>query len=518
MKLDQNLFNDFPYQINNNYYLFNVHLVTFDGRLKQVNPDSIKQLVIEDDFQSPFHKGYIVLDNKFDNLEQTYLNLKETGNPQSYIPGATQNTSTDQFFLKGDCRDVLRVVILPKLDENTSYNYSEDVLQHFLLFFEFSIYNEEDIKGDSLNTKLKKLYFWDYNYEILREKNSYFSTANTVDTADIEDLSNGDRAIKTGTAIKELLKNSFDDAEGAIPAFSKDFDEGSTSIFFSAPAQYKAIDSLNYLLSRHVSNRESNFDPGVLRFERYPKEFSLISLKKYFDNAVDKATGAPGVYFLEEYKITGYNASKDGSSSYNFSTNYGPQFAPYFRTIGNISTYSFDNMAGLFSQDELVPKIVHFYSYNDKQFEIDSERNASKQTFDALQNNYINCFNGQFSPTILAGNYRETNKNTKNIFASVETSADQRLSLGRSKFFNDYVMNNNVFIFRVIGSTHRQAGRFISITRDTSLPGSDFDKKVLGVYLIVNVKHIFENANYFNDVVCVKTYLNEDIFLNKNTI
>lgn len=504
----------FSYQINNNFYIFDVCIVTFDGRLKQLKPDSIKQLVIEDDFNTPFHKGYIVLDNKFDNIEQTYLKTT-TPNDSQYYNTPDKQTTTEEFLLKGDCRDILRVIVLPKLSEDSSANFDDDVLKHFLLFFEFTIYNEEDIKSDSLNSKLKKFYFWDYNYEILREKNSYFSTANILDSQDVEDLSNNERSVKTGVAIKELLKDTYDKNEGLEPTFSSDFDDGSTTIFFSAPAQYKAIDSLNYLLARHVSDRESNFDPGILRYERYPKEFTLTSLKHYFDNAV-ATDNTPGKYFLENYKIVGYSGVND-AAVFELNSPYSPQFAPYFRTLGNITTYSFDNMSGIFSQDELVPKVVHFYSYGDKQFEVDSERNGTQQTFDAIKANYTQQFASSV-PSILPGNYRQQNKNTRTMFASVEASPDQRLSLGRSQFFHDYVMGNNVFIFRALGSTHRQAGRFISVSRDTTIPGSDFDKKMLGVYLVVNVKHIFENANYYNDIVCVKTYLNGDIFKIHNTI
>jgi len=65
---------------------------------------------------------------------------------------------------------------------------------------------------------------------------------------------------------------------------------------------------------------------------------------------------------------------------------------------------------------------------------------------------------------------------------------------------------NNALTFRVKGATYREAGRFISIDRNNSLPDAVFDNKMLGIYLIVNVKHIFNGGDYFNDILCVKTY------------
>jgi len=504
-----NLSEGFNYVINDNYYIFSVSIATFDGRLKVLNPQSIKKLVIEDDLTTPFHKGFVVLDNSFDNLEQTKL---EESNQQNR-----------GFILKGDSRDVLKIQIMPKLTEGAD-TIDEESLKYFLLDFEFIIYHEEDSAGKNISDKTKTLHFWDIHYEILKEKDSYFSTANiNSDNSEpqtqgqVYDLSNSQRSLKTGIAIKELLRQSLNQEENLNITFSDDFNEGATSIFFSAPAKYKAIDSLNYLVSLQVSDGAA-YEPSILRLERYPKEFSLISLSDYFVNAVRK-TGdgmAPGRYYLEDYRLAGY-ADGQTQSNYAVLNNYSPKFAPYFRTLGNIISYSFDNMPGDHSQDEIIPTAVHYYSYTDKMFEIDYEQNSSKETFKRIIAYFCTPFNSNYA-NIIPGEFRDKNKNIKHIFYPLESTPEQRLSIGRSNVIYDYVMNSNVVIFRVYGSTHRQAGRFISISRDTNLPQSDFDSKLLGVYFIVNVKHVFENATYFNDLVCVKTYANNNIFLTSNTL
>jgi len=509
--LEEYQFNDFPYQINNNFYIFEVCLVNYDGRLKVLNPQAIKELVIEDDLTSIFHKGYIVLDNKYDNIERTAV-----------IQDTVASDNLKDFFMKGDCRDVLRVTVLPKVISGPATSYDDAILQSFLLNFEFAVYHEEDVRDENIDSKTKKLYFWDLHYEILREKNSYFSTCNQLNTPNVAYLSNSDRSVATGAALSAALLEALPATEGYKINISKDFDPGAATIFFSAPAQYKAIDTINYLLFRHVSTADNKFDPCILRLERYPSEFSLISLAEYFKGAVygSGSNNLPGRFFLEDYKIVGFEntvGSETPGISFTLSKGFSPQFAPYFNTIGNINTYSFDNMSGQFTQDELVPKIVNFYGYNDKLFEIDSERNSTTSNFDTIKNNYCVFGDNKASPKVqnlIPGDYREKNKNVRYAFASVEVSPDQRLSLGRTKFLYDYILNSNLFIFKVTGSTHRQAGRFISISRDTSIPESDFDKKILGIYLIVNVKHNFQNAVYTNELVCVKTYLEDNVFLN----
>ncbi len=116
------------------------------------------------------------------------------------------------------------------------------------------------------------------------------------------------------------------------------------------------------------------------------------------------------------------------------------------------------------------------------------------------------------------GKYRTENINVKNIFAPVEQNPNQRLSLGLSHNLKNYIMLNNFITFRVQGSTHRQSGKFIGIVRDSSKQPSDFDSKFLGVYFILEVKHVFENASYYNELICVKTYILQDLFLNKNVL
>lgn len=77
---------------------------------------------------------------------------------------------------------------------------------------------------------------------------------------------------------------------------------------------------------------------------------------------------------------------------------------------------------------------------------------------------------------------------------------------------------NNFTTFRVQGATHRQAGKFIGITRENNKQPTLFDNKFLGIYFILSVKHIFQDAKYMNELVCVKTYLPTDLFLNKNIL
>jgi len=226
--------------INNNPYRFNIGLYTSDNRYQELKMGAISRLVIEDDFQDFYHKGYIVINNTFDAVER----IIDFQNAESASPGATTIENNKGFIFKGDSRDLLAVDIMPKLDEDEySISDNKNADNAFRLRFNFCIYNTEEILGTNPGEKFKKLYFWDMYYELLNEKNSYFSTANYINDANVTDLSNASRGILTGDAVKNFLKDFFKDQDGwPITIDEENFDSGTTSIFFSSPARFKGID------------------------------------------------------------------------------------------------------------------------------------------------------------------------------------------------------------------------------------------------------------------------------------
>jgi hypothetical protein len=515
-------FSNFSYLINNNFYDFRAYLASFDGRIKSLSPSSIKALKIEDNLDNAFHSGYVILDNRQDNIESNFTSQKDQATPDYYSPTSKKDDNMyGTYMFNGDCRDIFTIQILPKVTD-TGNPYDEDVLNYFLLSFDFVVFNTEEIDDGSQDGKLKKLYLKDYYYEILREKNSYFSTANYINKADIADLSNSERKISTGAALSALLIEAYKKDDGFDIKFNE-FDTGASSIYFTAPANFKNINSLHYILARHVSGPDSNYDPCLLQLERFPKAFSLRSLKNLFKDAVINNNGKliPGNEYLETYKLPGFKDTENNTAP-SLTVEYAPSIAPYFKTIGNIDSYSFDSVAGEYSQLEINSKAVHFYDFTSKNFEIDSVKNSIEEFLKAAKQNYIDVFTKQGTETFQMGNYRSKNQNLNHKFTLAEQGAlenkFQRLSLGLTSNLYNYIFLNNFITFRVPGSTHRQAGKFIGITRESSKQESLFDNKLLGIYLIVSVTHVFQDASYFNDVVCVKTYLQKDMFLNKNVL
>jgi len=516
--------------INNNPYKFNVSLITADGRYQELRIGAINSLVIEDTFTNFYHKGYIILNNTFDALER----IVEMEKPRDQSSGNSANSVSKQkgFLMRGDSRDLLVVDIMPIFDDDkdsvdTSMN-DEDANKAFLISIVFSIYNTEEVIGSSPGQKFKKLYFWDMHYELLREKNSYFSTAKSFKEGTlVTSLDDSERALYTGDAIKEFLLDFFKEEDGwPIKIDEEHFDQGSTKVFFSAPARFKGIDCLEYLTNRHTSSIKNNFDQAFLNIERNTSLFSFKSLADVYKTALNNISNnnvVLGSSYLETFKLGAYSETSNTEETMTLErVDFTPAGALFFDKYGTINNFSYDPLPGEITQHNIAPVLVHSYDHDCKQFNIDFERNSMQSTLSTFKENYVDTFKkasktfNNVYENVFPGEYRLKNKNVRNVFTIIN-DPDQRLSQGRNKVLYNSIFMNSTITFKVPGSTHRQAGHFIGLNFDGASNSSEFNKKLLGVYFLINVKHIFEGNEYFNEIRAVKTYNYEDLLLNKES-
>ena len=477
-------------QYGDDLYDFKVILYNPEGKAFIFRTGGIEALHIEDSISNYYQSGYIVVKNDFDLLERPGLDGKS-------------------YMFRGDSRDSLRISITPKINVKNSSRANEKTKTMFALNYDFVIYNIEEIETDNPSQKFKKLYFWDLYHQILIEKNINFSTAKLGKDA----FSNNKEAgsVSTGVAIQEVLKKTFPISDGFKLTFGK-FDAGGTDIFFSSPTGYKAADCLEYLLSKHVSTAANNFDLCLLSIDRYPKTWSLISMKEYFDNAYSVATNAGGPLFLEKMLLGGVKGSNPDVLSTIISRS--PAVSVYFSNAGTINNFSFVPPPGNLTQIRINTHMVHSYSYGNKDFAVDTESNSFANIKGVYESNYVKSMLGQRGvprSNLIGNTYRNTNQNISNVYSTSQDSKQQRLGVGRNEALYNAILLNNSISFRVPGATYRQTGKFISIDRSDSTSDSAFDDKLLGIYMIVKVNHIFSDGTYNNEIVAVKTYNYRDL-------
>lgn len=535
----------FLHQINNQSYWFKIVLYTADGRVHQINPAAVRALVIEDTLYNFYQKGHIVIDNSFDVLERP-------ANPD----GDVNNT----FLFMGDSRDNILIDIAPLNSGGSPVGGTiDDNAARFLqINLQAVIYDSEEISSGKPDEKLRKLYFWDMYYEYLREKNVYWSTADVVRTnitqnafsqqtegdnlmvpyaditsntegiAAVNNLNNEDRGIPTGQAIKEFLaaalpiedqyparfpgRNYENDPTNTINTpeiFDGDvnWDLGSTNIFFSTPATFKAIDTLQYLLDRHVSDATTEFDQCVLRIDRCTRCFTLTPMRQLFERAIGFADSGGDLY-CETITLGGLVDAKSEQQQ---------EFAPKNNVFkltqtGSVKSFVHEPAVGSLTQKHFNTKSVHSYNSSDKAFQIDNARNNIRNTAITFHKNYVSPILPNGYVSVVPGSYRTENKNVEHVYSIVERDSTQRLAAGRNRALYAALYANNQISFIAPGATLRQAGMFIGVDREGSSKNSVFDNKFLGVYLITEVKHLFQGNEYTNEIKCIKTYTEKELY------
>ena len=533
------------YRIDNINYKYYIYLANADGNYISLTTDAIELLHISDNVLDYTAFGSIVFRNDNDAIERTNL-VNTLEKKENYFARQRKNYQTmiSEYFFRNDCRDYLLVYIQPEIKDLTNDEEIKKLQPFTTLQYTFTVVENEDVTVEDSAIKYKKLTLVDSVIELFREKNIDFSTTNYIqNTTEVADLDDIDRGIKTGKVIKELIRSGIKEGGMGEDAyvksestdvvedsfFSRDWDEGTTNIFYASPGEYNVLDDLNYILERHTSSQKP-FDRCLLRKDRYSGKWSLISLQTYFKNAIiqDKSSSWGGLLHLETILLGTQSSNYNNADVQVELKARTPTIPVNNETLGDYSfvdKFKFCNMSGLDSQKDIVTTAVHSYQLNDKTFQIDLTNNNATKALQVYYDTYVKGSDSNEYPLFLANNkdqintniflnaMRKNNINYKNVFSINDREPDQRLGVGRNAILSCAIFKNNALELTLKGITTRAAGRFFSFNRAKSIPEGKFDDKVFGTYFLVNVEHIFNKGTYVNKVIGVKTYLYGDPFV-----
>ena len=515
------------FRIDNIDYKFYVYLYNGDGKFLALTTDSIELLNIRDNILEIASSGTCIIRNDNDVIERSNYNiqLNQEDNYFTRQPKSGTSTVIDEFFFRNDCRDYLIVYIKPEI-KNLSTDENIDTLAPIsTLFYTFSIIENEDISTQDDSIKFKKLTLIDTDLEILREKNLFFSSAKLVDLDEginLAHLDDDSRGAYTGDILKNLIVHGLD-AGGSGEKTEQNgsvineelFSQGTSTLFYSSPGEYNVLDDIEYVLKRHTAEAPPH-DPCLLRKDRYNQQYTLISYKDYFRNAIfqNKDISGGGVLHLETLYLGSSSISPIGSNIKKRT----PQ-SPYnnltFNDYSLVDTFSYYNMRGIDTQSKLITTAVHSYQTADKQFQIDLDDNNIIKAMNTYYQYFVS--GDKDEPLFVHGNeiysntfvnqFRKNNLNYKNTFSLDNTEPDQRLGFGRNETLKNAIFLNNSIELDLKGLTFRSAGKFFSFEKTDGIIDSKFDDKVFGTYFTVQVDHNFTKNSYSNKIIGVKTYL-----------
>lgn len=496
---------------NQVYNLF----VTFDNLSTpayNIPNDLILEMVLEENLLNWPYRGYIVYNNMYEGIERNLEN---------------------EFFYRMDCRDEIHLEFSAIPDTEKTPQPPKELWN---INLDFVVYDTEDLPSDNNMNKRKKLYFWDKNYQFLMDRKLNWSTAGNVEGA--SHLSENERSMFTGDIIKNLL------IDGGYESFidNENWDVGATKQFYTSPANNSITDDISTILDSHLTADKDDF--AVLKYNnKYESKFQLIPMYKFFENAGGKAlkrgedgkieggTG-PGEWQLEHYFFQEDVSDNENTTPFRSPVldDVEPTDPDYFKKDikpvlwNTIISYRFSDMSGIDNTKALVSKPVYSYCFVTGDFRMDykdHEIETVKEEFKKLYTD--NLFPAERAVPIFTLNTTKTDQiNTESEFtfsrSAYSDNPQNRLIHGRGKILFAGVFLNEFIHFRVPGSPHRTIGKFIAIDRLSSYSTLKFDNKICGQWLVTNVKHIWDNDRYVNDICAVKVHMYEDSGILENVV
>lgn len=524
-------------RLNEQEYEFEIYLDNSNGvnRFK-INPSAIVNLNIEDTLADWVVRGSMTIYHSFETIENKPDKPGELGD------------SKNNYVFKNDGSDTLYIRLLPRLEklEEVKAGGLKADRKHWELIYKFAIYDVEDIPAPTgaqnatlTVTKCKKFYFWDRMYQrMISNKMEYSTGLSTHPSID------SNRAIYTGAAMKEILEkalardgNQFPDLPYTLTLVGgtdNTWDEGASKIFYTAPTNTTAYDSLMYIYSWHVSSTTKQTteaggprgsrvvgscnDFSILQKERGPNEgdegyFTLRSVTDYFLKA---GTDKPGKFQIERFYIQGYTPE---------TPNTNPKIAPISEKqdlqvdtkLGSyslITQYSFVDISPFINTTDFCSYVVHSFDFNKRTFNIEFEQNSVETAQSFIASKYISNVRTEKSSkkeSLFLLNLDDFKLNKRNIKHVYSLHGDQdgiieRQAKGLQKLLQTGLFQNACINFRVPGSTNREPGRFIVIDKQEGVDENTFNYKFYGQWFIINIRHIIESGLYVNDITAVKLH------------
>jgi len=477
------------------YYAFHVEINNHTiGDPKILSKQGILELCIVEkfDYLTGPTEGYLTIFNGAEALEN-----------DDFDP----DFKAMKYLLRNDGRDALKIQIKP-VDENGDNVLSEDM---WMIEYNFIIRDIEDIKSTNNMNKAKRLYFWDENYQKMREKNSVFST--TTNTSYPTQASDEDRKMLTGEAIKKCLKDN--DIKDYV--YEDEFNKGVFKIFYTSSAQASVYDDLIYLMKYHLSENEQ--DVCILNYRRDKKQLTLMPLSWYFSKAGNKSD-KPGKFQLEHlFFVYDGNASDVGTKMYQSPLNIDITKDINLGSVSSIIAYQFVDMAGFDSSQLIVSHPTHTYDFKNKKFKVFAVNNNIGKFLDIMDTNYTSKLLGRTAAgayPLITLNKTKTENKAINLEWTPQFDCDYPLYKGLKQLLYSGVFLNECINFWILGSSHRIPGRFYAIDKMDGAKGK-LAAKLCGQWLGVEVKHIFaRNGVYFNNITAVKCQSFEQLGLKES--
>jgi hypothetical protein len=466
-------------------FVFNIQT---NGRLIQLSQSSILYLEIQESIFNGFPEGIAILDNNTGSLDNV-------------------------FTFSGDSTtDLILFSIVPE---------KQDPKENYMIKEVFSIYKIEDIPVGEYPQNAKKLFFRNTLANELRVKKNALTVEDFLD-GDVSNLSDNERAVKTGDILKKLFGK---DRKPGVPRTAdfkideQNWDEGKYSIYPNwCPGTETLFDSIQKVYMKHVSS-EAPYDKCYLRYDRFKKELSLMPMSKLL--MLNKED--PDNFFIENLVMGSEGSDEESQENSDKESVVSESSAPLPKVsandtlldLSNIKSFKFNDLCGEILEKDFtinIPTVVGFD--NTTRFDL-GEKNIKEEIFKDFETYYVeNPFTdrvegGKPLPPILWHSFRKKittqyNKALVSPYKSWDHAYDVEV---RANILSLLLFKSLTCTISLRGATHRTVGKFVDIEMKDSFITNKFTK-IPGRWLVTECSHIIIQDKYWNSLNCIKTYRN----------
>jgi len=464
--------------LNDTKYVFNITLSNSSGSI-QLPKILFTALEIEESFLNWGFRGYLIYDNNFEQLER-YKEKKDVKN-------------SEFFYFRMDGTDQITIDLTPKMEANT--DKSKKALEHFpsekmFLKFDGIVYDTEDLTRGGIDNKLKKIYFWDYNYnlalnsnlrvstgEYLSNKNS---TAKNEEPKDVPNLSNADRSVPNSEIVKYILETKMN------APVSDDWGMCANKSFYVSPPSSTVLNDLDTLLGGCIN---PGGYPEYFYFDRFEREFKLVGYDAIFKGYKDT--------LRERMRFTDPTNPNNGIVPFRSDGNNTFEIP----SISNILTYKYNKMSGADSISQINSRLLSGYDAEGGRFLTNIE-DAHIENVRTLYTKLLDGFTqGNRSPLLVLNERKIENYNVIEKYGLQPTSVVMQT-------IEASLMLNDSLVMDTLGLPYRTPGSFVEIYSETDTQGI-WEDRFLGTWFLVGVTHSITTSTYTNKLVAVKPNMSD---------
>ena len=372
----------------------------------------------------------------------------------------------------------------------------------------YAIYDEDEIlpAGDGAE-KLKLFKLRDAREHLLYNTYNQWSTADAVASElggriNLSRLGNKARGAKTGVALKSIFKTTL----GSLFK-DKTWDNGGVKIFYTSGANHNALDDVEYLLDRHISE---NGDNSILRAHNH--DLNLIPMSDLYNTRTPY--GVPRVCEIWNLPTLAPKEQSTGGTGY---FDIIPGYKVKVETLDqsdSVAQFTLLNISNDDSNKKLTTQKVHHYSKQGHQFTIDTDN--IKTVKDIYQRAYIDRLpkvRGKTQKAVLPINDSKIDSRTVRHVYSGGSTRFERLKDGINNVLKNTLMLGPVMTVNAPGLIKRRPGRFSLVGMAGIDQTTPLAKLMLGEWMQTNVVHYFnfKTGRYRNTITCNKSHTFEEI-------